>query len=683
MEFFHNPSNSCLCQRLAEKNGFPLAHVMFNYYFTGVKIYREVLVYIPVNKQYKGYSFLTNALLTAEQPIMLLIPTELIEVIVEIKQRWGRSYNLKCIELTNLLNNDPNLIAITQDLLYISTLIEREHGVDMLRPTTLSKFNSDNLDRKIQIFLRNYFLRIQNDSSHQYMNNTFLSNINQQYPLLNQNNVRELQLQNMQPQQPIYSNNQPQHFLPYTNVFNHQLNVVDKNLFPLQSKLIQPINMLNNPNLQAAISTENIIPFKVNKSISMNTMDTNRSNKMNKNPKIPVGNSGEERKVRNRRAKSSTISDESLNFQDVSLTDLLSYMEINESHKIKNNPNIPVGTSAEKQTFKNLRAITKSNTNSDIFNFQGISMIESINNMDINKSSEKIINPNIPDWNSPQSIKLIKKVEFSTDSEFSRIALIENNSKLLISDYKAGLVHVFDLNGNLLKSVEPNEKLKRPLGIYILDKEIYIGNCDVDEPQIFVYDFEFHLKQKFGDFNLSSPHNLIIDKEYNKNNLYVSDGDNKITIWEAKSGLFIDKIDIEAPMEINFTKQSLFALSGVFFGNVEILNNKVEKIVKGGNCIYEIDKNSLEIKRKIIGEWYSPVGIFKLLPDGNLQTTAYTLDKNRSKSEFRYLLTLDKNGRILSQILLDGIQSISDVAIVDNKIIINAFNTMKIFEFDY
>jgi hypothetical protein len=405
---------------------------------------------------------------------------------------------------------------------------------------------------------------------------------------------------------------------------------------------------------------------------------------MNKNPKIPVGNSGEERKVRNRRAKSSTISDESLNFQDVSLTDLLSYMEINESHKIKNNPNIPVGTSAEKQTFKNLRAITKSNTNSDIFNFQGISMIESINNMDINKSSEKIINPNIPDWNSPQSIKLIKKVEFPTDSEFSRIALIENNSKLLITDYKAELLHIFDLNGNLIKSVEPNEKLKKPLGIYIIDNEIYIGNGDDTEAQIFVYDLEFRLKRKFGDFNLSSPQYLIIDKEYNKKNLYVSHClKNKITVWEAKSGMFIQKIEIEAPMDINFTQHSLFVISCILLGNVEVIDNKVEKIVKGGNCIYEIDKNSLEIKRKIIGEWYSPVGILKLLPNKNLQTTAYTYDKNKIKSEFPYLLTLDKNGRILSQILLDGIQSIGNVVLVDNKIILTDLNTIKIFEFNY
>ena len=36
-------------------------------------------------------------------------------------------------------------------------------------------------------------------------------------------------------------------------------------------------------------------------------------------------------------------------------------------------------------------------------------------------------------------------------------------------------------------------------------------------------------------------------------------------------------------------------------------NNKVIIIEKGGNCIFEIDKASLEIKRKIIGNnWFSP-----------------------------------------------------------------------------
>jgi hypothetical protein len=507
------------------------------------------------------------------------------------------------------------------------------------------------------------------------MSNTFLSNTNLQHPLLYQNNVREIELQNMQPQQPIYSNYQPQYFFPDTNEFNQQLKVVDKNLFPLQSEIRQPINMLKKTNLQYGIS-ENVIPYKVNESFSMNNMDINKSYK------IPISYDNSyipEQTVGLRRAKSSTTSDASLNFQDVSMTDSLNNIEINKSYKINNKSNIPVGN-----TTKNLIpiAIPRLNANSDKFNFQGISTIDCMNNIDLNKSSEKIIHQNIPDFNFTQFIKFIKKVEFSTDSEFSRIALIENNSKLLITDNRKELVHIFDLNGNHLKSVEPNEKLKKPLGIYVLDNEIFIGNFYADKPQIFVYDFDFRLKRKFGDFNLSSPQYLIIDKEFNTNNLYVSDCLNdKITVWEAKSGMFIDKIEIETPRDINFTYDSLFVISCILLRNAKIVNNKIENIKRGGNCIYEIDKNSLEIKQKIIGDWYSPVGILKLLPNRNLLTTAYTYDKNRIKSEFRYLLTLDKNGRILSQILLDGIQSIRDVAVVDNKIII-LHKTLKIFEFD-
>ena len=132
MESSHNQSNSCLCQRLANENGFRLIPFNFNFRFkfSGSKIRRDVLVYIPVkkldNQPYNEHSYLGNNLLTAEDPIVLLIPTELFEVIVKIKQQWGPTYNLKCSEITNLLNNDPELIAITHDLLYISEISYRE-----------------------------------------------------------------------------------------------------------------------------------------------------------------------------------------------------------------------------------------------------------------------------------------------------------------------------------------------------------------------------------------------------------------------------------------------------------------------------------------------------------------------------------------------------------------------------
>jgi hypothetical protein len=189
------------------------------------------------------------------------------------------------------------------------------------------------------------------------MSNTFLSNTNLQHPLLYQNNVREIELQNMQPQQPIYSNYQPQYFFPDTNEFNQQLKVVDKNLFPLQSEIRQPINMLKKTNLQYGIS-ENVIPYKVNESFSMNNMDINKSYELPisyDNSYIP------EQTVGLRRAKSSTTSDASLNFQDVSMTDSLNNIEINKSYKINNKSNIPVGN-----TTKNLIPIAIPRLNANL-----------------------------------------------------------------------------------------------------------------------------------------------------------------------------------------------------------------------------------------------------------------------------------------------------------------------------
>ena len=243
-------------------------------------------------------------------------------------------------------------------------------------------------------------------------------------------------------------------------------------------------------------------------------------------------------------------------------------------------------------------------------------------------------------------------------------------------------MHIFDLNGNLLKSFK-REMLNRPYGVYALnDQEIYIGNDDRNQRQIFVFDNKFSLKRTFGDFNLNCPINLVIDKEYNPNILYVSDLDNEITIWDAKRGIFIDKIVIDSPDEMTLTKVSLFVISGIRSDNAEIINNKVEVIKKGGNCIFEYDKNSLEIKRRITGDWYSPCGPLSILSNGNIQIIAYTFDKNRIKSEFRYFFTLDKNGRILNKVLLDGFKGIHDVAVINNKVIITLNNTMTVFEFN-
>jgi DNA-binding beta-propeller fold protein YncE len=278
--------------------------------------------------------------------------------------------------------------------------------------------------------------------------------------------------------------------------------------------------------------------------------------------------------------------------------------------------------------------------------------------------------------------KPVKEFTFHEDSGLYYMALIENKTKVLITDYIRNLIHLIDFDGKLFRSFNPNNTLKIPVGICVLrdsnDEEIYIG--DSKQHKIFVFNSNFELKFQFGDNNLKYPGYLRIDDEFDKSRLYVSDcKNNEITIWNTKDGKFIHKIDIETPRQINFTCNSLYASSPVF--EHQMKNNQVTKINQGGNCIFEIDKESFEIKRRIVGNWYSP-NLLKIETNGYFHIAARIFDDNVSLSEMRFFITVDQNGKIMKKVELFGIQPISDVILVKNKIIVSTANKLKLFEFE-
>ena len=276
-------------------------------------------------------------------------------------------------------------------------------------------------------------------------------------------------------------------------------------------------------------------------------------------------------------------------------------------------------------------------------------------------------------------IKLIKELKFDQDSFLYGITLIEKQRKLLITDHKRNLLHLIDFDGNILKSFNPNNVLKRPSGICALhdpnEEKIFVGHYT--HHKIFVFNSNFDLKFQFGDQNLKTPDYMKIDNEFDKSLLYVSDWyNNEITIWNTSSGSFISKIDVDTPIQIILTQNSLFVCSPVI--KHQIKNNKVIKINKGGNCIFEIDKASLEIKRRIIGNWYSPV-LLNIDANGNLQIIALDYINNITKSNMRYLLTIGQNGEILKKVEIDCYLAGADVILVNNnKIMVIAFNKLKI-----
>ena len=112
-------------------------------------------------------------------------------------------------------------------------------------------------------------------------------------------------------------------------------------------------------------------------------------------------------------------------------------------------------------------------------------------------------------------IKLTKEITFE-DSHLYRMSLIEKQTKLMITDYNRNLLHLLDLDGNILNSFNPNHVLEFPRGICVLnhpnEEKIFVG--DYRHNKIFVFNSNFDLMFQIGDQNLYFPDNMRIDNEF-------------------------------------------------------------------------------------------------------------------------------------------------------------------------
>ena len=76
------------------------------------------------------------------------------------------------------------------------------------------------------------------------------------------------------------------------------------------------------------------------------------------------------------------------------------------------------------------------------------------------------------------------------------MALFNKKTNILITDVERGLIHVCDLNGNFLKSINPDDCLKKPFGICVGTRkygieEIYVS--DRISRTVFVFNQDFKL----------------------------------------------------------------------------------------------------------------------------------------------------------------------------------------------
>ena len=267
------------------------------------------------------------------------------------------------------------------------------------------------------------------------------------------------------------------------------------------------------------------------------------------------------------------------------------------------------------------------------------------------------------------------------------MVLYNNGTKIAMPDELNSIIHICDLNGNLIESKDPDGLIDQPIGICILtkengDEEIYIGDCA--EHKIFVFDSDFIHRDTFGDERLKIPQYILIDHDKNLNSiyLYASDFSNdEITIWNTKNGAYIDSIKVNSPFTIRFDTDHIYAVSPTEFTLLD--DKKVEKIEKGANCIFILKKNKPYDLVKIIefSDWLCPSSLH-ICNEMNIYTVAYDLDLNGVKSDFKNLFIIDFNGNIIKKIALNDIQVIGDMLIFKNKLIFSVRSAIRVLEFE-
>ena len=275
------------------------------------------------------------------------------------------------------------------------------------------------------------------------------------------------------------------------------------------------------------------------------------------------------------------------------------------------------------------------------------------------------------------------QINFATETLY-RIAFFNYGTELLISDELKGLIHICDINGKKIDSMNPEYSLQQPLGLFVSSKngkeEIYVG--DYYHHQIFVFCSNLELIKKFGDHNLKIPQFLEIDNEDQDKLLFVSDtANNEITVWNIEQGTFFERIEIEQPFNMKFTKDALFVI-----GCIDIKVDESDKLIeieRGFNGIFIVNKfKPFNIMRKIEFEnWITSSGLFINI-DRNIYTLAYELNKEKKKSLFKSLFIFDFEGKLIKKINLDGVKAIGDMLIINNRVCITSSNCIRLFDFE-
>ena len=265
------------------------------------------------------------------------------------------------------------------------------------------------------------------------------------------------------------------------------------------------------------------------------------------------------------------------------------------------------------------------------------------------------------------------------------MALCNNGANFLIIDSSKGFIHNFNLNGNLISSINPDNCLRLPWGICVGrkengDEEIYIS--DWKAQTVFLFNRDFKFVKKIGE-NIKNVQCLTID--YASDILYCSHfDDGLVTLWNVNDGTLKEEIRIAQPGHVKIADDKIYILS---YADVKRNWHKRKVIkIRKGNCINVINKSTLKIVHKIqFDDWFNPASLH-LSRDSNIYSAAYEMDKKGIFSQSMVLFKIDStNYEIKQKIELSDVRFFDEALHANNKLILSTVNgrshEIRIIEF--
>ena len=241
-------------------------------------------------------------------------------------------------------------------------------------------------------------------------------------------------------------------------------------------------------------------------------------------------------------------------------------------------------------------------------------------------------------------------------------------------------IKLFDSDGTLLKSFNPDNMLSRPYSVCVTHKDkIIIG--DKGSEGIFVFNSHFDFLTHFGKGIKSSTTYLFADTN-NSSLIYSTHcADNNFLCWNIDEEQVVSQLKLDKPEYIFAKYDKIYVSSATMFESVDSKKTSNVKIKSGSNCIYIIDRYTMAVERTIVFEnWLQPSGLY-VDDEETIFTTAYRWDANHIKSESKYLHVINKNGDIERKICLNGVKNFDDMIIKSNRIIFYVWQAIKIIEF--